>query len=104
LQPVATVHGDTAAADGRHDETSWRSDAAGAGDGLMPPNDYITRLETARREADERCSDLTHKGQDVEAARASGEGNAYSMALWWYRVMVGEETEETAQEALSLGV
>ena len=68
-------------------------------------NDYTTRLETARREADERCSDLTHRGQDVEAARASGEGNAYSMALWWYRVMVlGKETEETVQEALSLGV
>ena len=58
------------------------------------PNNYLARLIAARNAADERCSDLTHRGQDVEAARASGEGNAYSMALWWYRVMVGEETEE----------
>ena len=59
---------------------------------------YHERLRQARAAADERCSDLTHRGEDVEAARASGEGNAYSQALWWYEMIVlGERPERLAR-------
>ena len=59
---------------------------------------YHERLRQARAAADERCSDLTHRGQDVEAARMSGEGNAYSQALSWYEMLVlGDRQERLAR-------